>query len=209
MEADIDAAAALLPQHISAYNLTLKPGHPLFSHLPDDDQCADLYELGIRLLQDRGYAQYEISNYARAGFPSLHNLLYWSGGDYLGVGPSAASRFLWEGRFHHRKQLSDLRQYLGQAEFPGPVFEPTTWGQTVLEATFLELRTNQGVKLDTFASRYGYDLRSARRYAYYRDLDLLQESDGWLKLSPKGTLLADTITSDLVDVEPTAEAAVV
>ncbi len=202
---DLEAAIALGPRHLSAYNLTLKPGHALYGQLPDDDRAADLYELASGFLQARGYERYEISNYALAGAPSRHNWLYWSGGDYLGVGPSAASRFRWDGRFYHRKQWSDLPRYLGQTDFPEPAFEPTTWGQTVLEATFLELRTNRGVDLSEFVARYGYDLRRAAKYPRFLEWELLREEGGRICLTPKGILLADTITSELVDLAPQAE----
>ena len=100
---DIDQAAALSPKHISFYALTLSKQHPLFQGLPSDEASAELYEAGVGRLESHGYQQYEISNFSIPGYESSHNLLYWDGGDFLGLGPSASSRFFHEGAFWHRK----------------------------------------------------------------------------------------------------------
>ncbi len=197
MLADIREAVSLAPKHLSFYNLTLKPGHTLFKELPSDDDSADLYVEGIRLLASNGYAQYEISNFAQVGFESRHNSLYWDGGDFLGVGPSAASRFFWDGVFHHRKQLSDYAKYVAEVDFPAPGFEATDRDQTILEATFLEMRKNVGLSLDEFHRRYGWDLRQSPRYDTFKNEGMIEEAAGWLRLTPRGRLLADTVTRDL------------
>jgi len=194
---DIRAAAALGPNHISFYNLTLKPGHTLFKSLPSDDEAADQYEVGVMALADLGYAQYEISNFAQPGKESRHNLLYWQGGDYLGLGPSAATRFFWDNSFHHRKQYSDLGKYFANASFPSPGFETCNREQTILEATFLEMRTNDGVDLPSFRRRYDYDLTSSSTYPLYLREGLLERSANRLRLTARGRLLADRITRDL------------
>ncbi len=203
LRADIDEAMALEPNHLSFYSLTLKPGHKLYAGLPCDDTAAELYEMGEAHLKTFGFSAYEISNFSRPGFESRHNLLYWSGGDFLGLGPSAATRFFWNGAFHHRKQVSSWEQYLKVEAFPHPVFaEPTTAFQTVLEAAFLELRKRSGIDLAEFHERYGYDLRSAKPYALYRREGMLEEEGGRVRLSPKGWLLAEGIAERLVEMPP-------
>lgn len=197
---DIELAAALEPQHLSFYNLTLKPAHTLYRSLPSADSAAELYEAGIHRLKELGYTRYEISNFSREDQQSRHNLLYWDGGDYLGVGPSAASRFFWDGTFHHRKQYSDLGKYLAAQGFPIPAFEKITHSQTVLEAAFLELRKVSGVDLATFESRYAYDLKQARKFPLFLKEGLLIHEDGKLKLTDRGLLLADSVTEELVDL---------
>jgi len=199
MRDDLEKAVALEPGHISFYSLTLKPGHALYSQLPSDDESAELFEAGIEFLRSRGYPQYEISNFAKPGKESRHNLLYWDGGDFLGIGPSAASRFFWDGRFHHRKQVSDLKRYFENLVFPAPGFEITTARQTVLEAVFLELRKNEGVSISHFRDRYGYDLRSASKLTHFLKHDLIRLSDDLLQLTDQGRLLADSVTSELLD----------
>lgn len=197
---DIDRAIGLNPEHISFYSLTLKPGHSLYSRLPSDDEAADLYEAGVEHLARNGYQRYEISNFARAGKESQHNRLYWDGGDFLGIGPSAASRFFWDGKFYHRKQVADLKRYLEVEPFPAPGWESTSESQTILEATFLELRKAEGVDVRRFAERYGYDLTGAKKFSQFVANDLLVQEGNRLRLTPKGFLLADGLTSSLVDV---------
>jgi len=196
---DIAKATELGPKHISFYSLTLKPAHPLFHHLPCDDEAADLYEVGVEALEAAGYLRYEISNFALPGHESRHNLLYWNGGDFLGIGPSAASRFFWEGRFHHRKQVADYASYLKQSGFEQPGFDSVTASQTILEATFLELRKRDGVNPSRFQERYGYDLAKAKKFELFRQEGFLVLEDDHIRLTPKGYLIADTITRDLVD----------
>lgn len=197
---DIDEATALGPSHISFYSLTLKPGHPLYKQLPSDDDAAELFELGHGRLAERGYLQYEISNFCRPNEESQHNLLYWDGGDFLGVGPSAATRFFWDGRFHHRKQVSDLKKYFENPAFPGTGLESTSHAQTVLEAAFLELRKNRGVSVSSFRDRYDYDLSTAKKVPDFARLGLLEHSGDHLRLTAKGLLLADSVTRDIVDL---------
>lgn len=197
--AGIDFAAELGPEHLSFYNLTLKPGHPLFTRLPSDDHAADLYEQGRERLERHGFEAYEISNFCRQGRVSRHNLLYWSGDDFLGLGPSAATRFFWEGRFFHRKQVSNWETYLGVDRFPSPDFEATTDFQTVLEASFLELRKRNGIHLETFRSRYRYDLTRTRHFGDFRNAGMIEEADGFARLTRKGWLLAEGIAERLVE----------
>ncbi|MCB0406226.1 MAG: radical SAM family heme chaperone HemW, partial [Bdellovibrionales bacterium] len=160
---DIGEALALSPTHLSFYTLSLKAEHPLASALPDTEVAADQYEAGVHYLKGRGFEQYEISNFSLPDRSCRHNLLYWTGGDFLGIGPSAASRLFREGQFYHRKQKAHFPTYL-EGDFGDSPFEGSTPLQTVLEAAFLELRTNVGVHLGTFAKRYRYDLTASARY---------------------------------------------
>ncbi len=96
--ATLESAISLDTQHLSAYGLQLEPGTPLEASVrdreipePDDDLAADMYVLAEGLLAQAGYVQYEISNWAKPGFQSHHNLAYWHCGPYLGTGPGAHS----------------------------------------------------------------------------------------------------------------------
>jgi oxygen-independent coproporphyrinogen-3 oxidase len=197
IQEDILWATRLGPKHLSNYNLTLKPGHPLFKKLPQDDHSAELYETARLSLDKQGYKQYEISNYSVPGFECSHNLLYWSGGDYLGLGPSAASRFFWEGVFHHRKQVSDHQLYLKQKSFEEVSFDASTQKQTQLEALFLELRQNRGIHLTEFFKRYGLDLRKSPKLELFQKEGFLKIEEPTLRLTDKGRLLTDSIVCEL------------
>lgn len=101
----------LEPEHISAYSLIVEEGTPFYEqqlNLPDEDTEREMYYRTKSLLSEKGYERYEISNYAKPGFACRHNLLYWSGVDYLGFGIGAAS--LYEGKRY--KNLTDLNAYL-------------------------------------------------------------------------------------------------
>ena len=94
----LDAALALHPEHLSCYGLKVEPDTPLWARresadLPDDDMQAELYLAAVERLEAHGFAQYEISNFARPGLESRHNLKYWTLGEYLGFGPGAHSDF--------------------------------------------------------------------------------------------------------------------
>ena len=195
---DIEWAVELGPTHISNYNLTLKPGHPLFKKLPNDDESAELYETARLALKAYGYEQYEISNYSRPGFECSHNLLYWTGGDFLGLGPSAASRFFWDGVFKHRKQLADYSQYLKQNSFEDVSWTNTTQEQTQLEALFLELRRNAGINVDRFFKKYGLDLTKSSKLAVLEKTGFLEMQKPTLRLTDKGRLVADTLVCELI-----------
>lgn len=195
---DLQEVKELNPKHISFYNLTLKPGHKLYSMLPSSDDSAHFYEKGIQALEESGYLQYEISNFSKPDFESKHNLLYWDGDDFLGFGVSAASRFFWQNVFSHKKNLSDYKKYLETENFI-PVFEKLTPFQTALEASFLELRKNKGISLEDFHKKYQYDLQKAKKYNLFLKESLLIERSGQLSLTPRGRLLADGVTNELVD----------
>ncbi len=199
MLTDLDEVIALSPTHVSAYNLSLKPGHSLFDKLPHDDDAAELYEEMVKHLENSGYQQYEISNFAKPQASCKHNLLYWSGGDFLGLGPSAASRIFKQKVFHHRKQWSDFGKYLNQSSFLEVPFESSTQKQTWLEATFLELRKNRGIDLDLFVERYGYNPSLAKHFSLFQKEGLIAREGNHLKLTRKGRLLADLVTERLVD----------
>jgi len=98
LESDLHRALSLPIQHLSTYSLTIEPGTPFFQRqargllaLPPDDRVAAMLERIPEVVSAQGFEQYEISNYARPHFESAHNLVYWSGGDYLGIGAGAHS----------------------------------------------------------------------------------------------------------------------
>ena len=195
---DIEWAVELGPTHLSNYNLTLKPGHALFKRLPNDDDSADLYETARLTLKACGYEQYEISNYARPGFECTHNLLYWTGGDFLGLGPSAASRFFWDGVFQHRKQLADYSQYLNQQAFEAVPWNISSREQTQLEALFLELRPNKGINVERFFNKYGLDLTKSSKLPMLEKTGFVEMQKPTLRLTDKGRLVADTLVCELI-----------
>jgi len=142
--------------HLSLYCLALEPHTPLAQNppgdLPDEDTQADLYDMAVELIERRGLERYEISNFALTGYECAHNLNYWRGGEYLGLGPAAASH-LGGKRYRNR---ADLDAYLadpgGQAE-EREELEPR---RKAAEEAVLRLRLlKEGADSRELAERYG------------------------------------------------------
>ena len=165
----VEALIDVGPEHASLYLLEIYPNAPLrdemarggFSVAPDDD-AAEMYLQGLARLDAAGYAQYEISNVARPGFQSRHNLKYWRGGSWLGFGCGAHAT--WNGI--RWRNLSSTTDYVGRltagetVRIDERVLSP---GERVEEALFMGLRLTQGVDLSAIRLVYGVDV--LRRYS--------------------------------------------
>lgn len=116
--ADLDQAIALLPTHLSVYQLTLEPNTEFAARpppLPDDDRIADMQIALQARLAEAGYTQYEVSAYAQPGQRSRHNLTYWTFGDYLGIGAGAHGKWTHAGQIRRRAKHKLPRTYLAHA----------------------------------------------------------------------------------------------
>jgi len=195
-EATLARTIALSPEHVSAYCLTYEEDTEFFlrhqrgEYLQDTANDARFFETTMRVLESAGYEQYEISNYARPGFESVHNRGYWYGEDYLGVGPSAFSTI----GFERRQNVADYRRYsdrvLSSVSAIDSV-EPLSPEIKRAEQTALLLRTRWGVPASWLD-------RSRREFTEFVELDLLMKSDGQFVLTQKGKLLADSVAAAFV-----------
>lgn len=156
--------------HLSAYALILEEGTPLFgrvaagsARLPDEDAVADMMEAGVRLLADRGYARYEISNFARPGFACRHNQGYWRQKPYLGLGLSAASLLPAppdepDVRYLRRANTTCLETYLlagAEGRLPPAAEERIGPEEAMFETVLLGLRTVEGLRYKDFERMHG------------------------------------------------------
>ena len=119
----LDNVLRLNPEHVSCYALKIEEGTPFYDYkemlnLPDDETQADMYLAAVEALRSRGFRQYEISNFARKGLYSRHNMKYWTGGEYLGFGPSASSDFAGK-RFTLKR---DLQEYIAGIRDGGDIW---------------------------------------------------------------------------------------
>ena len=122
--ADLTAALALSPQHISWYQLTIEPNTVFYSRppvLPEDDLLADIQAMGEVLLAEAGYAQYEVSAYAQAGKQAAHNINYWQFGDYLALGAGAHGKITWPDRLERYAKTRLPKDYLAATQFDASV----------------------------------------------------------------------------------------
>lgn len=152
-EADLDTAIGLAPEHLSVYNLTYEEDTEFLSRHrqgeldADEDRDADLFHAAIDMLEGAGYGHYEISNYARPGFESLHNQSYWSGADYLGLGPGAVSTIAGE----RSRTLPDTAAYVRAVQAgldTRSEIELLGEADRRLETFAMRLRTREGVPLE-------------------------------------------------------------
>ena len=192
----------LHPDHVSAYGLTLHPGTPLYeireqAELADDDLQADMYLDLVECMEQHGYHQYEVSNFARTGMRSRHNLKYWQNGEYLGFGPSAASDFAGK-RF---TAVSDLNAYIKGIRDGGSVLEDVQeipFRERAGEYLMLRMRTTLGISRREYEKKFLLDfdplqqvLEKNMKYGYVR-----QVKDRW-RLTPTGFLVSNQIIEDL------------
>ncbi len=136
LESDLDRALALRPEHISIYNLMYEEGTPMAARSDrlDEELEREMYDLIRKRLTGAGFEHYEISNFAKPGFECQHNLLYWTGGEYIGCGPSAHSH--WQGT--RWANVADLEGYctIHEKERPTPPFgHPSRGGELRKEPT--------------------------------------------------------------------------
>ena len=158
--ADLEAAFALAPEHLSYYQLTLEPNtefHARPPPLPDHDASWTLHEQGQELLAAHGYAQYEVSAYARAGRRCRHNLNYWEFGDYLGIGAGAHGKRTRGGDIRRRARHRHPRAWQAAAGTAAAVQEERAVAATELPFEFAmnALRLNDGFRLADFEQRTG------------------------------------------------------
>jgi oxygen-independent coproporphyrinogen-3 oxidase len=167
-EADLDAALAFAPPHLSFYHLTLEPNtlfHRYPPPLPDDETTADIEDAVHAKLDAAGYAHYETSAYARPGRECRHNLNYWQFGDYLGIGAGAHSKLSFADRIVRQVRYKQPKQYLEQMALGAPLLEDAAVTRQDVGFEFMlnALRLTEGVPASSFAERTGYPLALVRR----------------------------------------------
>ncbi len=159
--ADLAAAIALGPGHLSAYHLTLEPNTPFAAQppdLPDDDAAADLQTLVEDTLGAAGYGHYETSAYAREGRRCRHNFNYWTFGDYLGIGAGAHGKLSFHDRIERQARLKHPRAYMEALESgASPLSESRVLSRDdrVFEFMMNALRLHDGFDLELFTARTG------------------------------------------------------
>jgi oxygen-independent coproporphyrinogen III oxidase len=209
---DLEQAAALGPQHLSCYQLTIHEGTPFgfraargeLSELPEADQ-ADAFRFTHTFLAGQGYAAYEVSNFARAPeHQSRHNRKYWDHTPYLGLGPSAHS-FDGRRRWWNERKLRPWQAKLAAGEPPIAGSEDLGRRALALEELMLSLRTAAGLDLEAFRRRHACDL-AARNGKLIEDLaarGLLVETAGRLVPTLEGLAVADALARafDLGDLD--------
>ena len=146
------------------------------------------------MLEAAGYKQYEISNWAKPGFESRHNLAYWKRTPYLGLGVAAHS-FLNAERIANTSDLDEYLSCLSEGRLPPQTAETISATAALSEAIILGLRLNEGISADDIKAHFGIDLHSrfAAEIAECSSQELLEEQDGRLRLTSRGRLLGNEV----------------
>ena len=199
LEATLDCALALEPEHISLYALTLEPGtrfERLYAggklELPDEDDEIRMYERSIERLTAEGYEHYEVSNFARAGRRSRHNQTYWQNEEYLGFGPGAVSYL--KGRRWKRERLP--KRYAEKVRMGADLSvesECLERDGTLGETFMLGLRMREGMLLSRIRERFGVEPRThfGEVFADLKAKGWLEEEGDTIRLTHQGLLLAN------------------
>ena len=167
-QADLAAALAFGPPHLSFYHLTLEPNTLFYRarpSLPDEDTAADIEGAVHATLAHAGYAHYETSAYAKPGRACRHNLNYWQFGDYLGIGAGAHAKLSFADRIVRQLRWKQPKQYLSQVEAGAPLQEEVVVAKEDVGFEFMlnALRLTEGVAASLFAERTGYPLALVSR----------------------------------------------
>ena len=184
--------------HLSAYLLKIEPGTPFAVHppaLPEEDAAADRYLLACRVLEQAGYAQYEISNFSLPGYESRHNLKYWNGDPYLGFGPAAHS-------FYGGKRWAYPRDLAGFLAGGLPVEERDEEipAGSPEEYAMLRLRLTAGLTEREFAARFGAPVPADwKRRAAALPAGLVQTGEGGIRLTREGFLVSTPLIARILE----------
>lgn len=191
-------AVALGPEHLSCYGLKLEEGTPLWQQrqtltLPDDDAQADMYLYTVAALGEMGYEQYEISNFAKPGKASRHNLKYWNMEEYAGFGPGAHSDF---GGVRYG-YVRDVDSYIAGKLVLSESENDSTLARDY-EYVMLSLRTAAGIDRQTFEKRYRQRFQPMETlFEQYEKAGLALPTEGGWRLTPKGFLVSNSIIAAL------------
>lgn len=192
----LDFCVSLGISHISAYILKLEEGTVFYNKqnslsLPDDDAVADLYLQACEALENNGIMQYEISNFAKSGYESRHNLKYWNCEEYLGLGPAAHS-FLDGKRFYFER---DIAGFLNSAE---PI--PDGDGGDFTEYAMLRLRLCDGLLNSETERRFEHKIpeEMIKKSAVFADNGFMESDETGIRLTRNGFLLSNSILAEIL-----------
>lgn len=196
----------LSPEHISAYSLIVEEGTPFYQqfekdelNLPSEEEERLMYERTEEILAQAGYERYEISNYARLGRESRHNLLYWSGQDYLGFGLGASS-YVNGIRYHNTEVFEEYLLYAEQVDKLHQEVTVLTRGNQMEEFMFLGLRKMAGVRKSEFLQCFGVTMESVYGEVLKKWIgrELLEEKGDFIALTPLGINVSNVVLAEFL-----------
>ncbi len=204
---ELTEALQMAVDHFSLYQLTIEPGTAFgdrFSKgglkgLPKDDLAADMYQLTQDLCDAEGLGAYEISNHARIGAESRHNLIYWRYGDYVGIGPGAHGRVTLKGTRYATEAYSNPTRWLASVRQPEveKVFEPIPAEEQAIEFLLMGLRINEGISKRRYESLAGEPL-PRKALDDLLDLGMINEAGDRVRTTQAGRLVLNSVLNSLL-----------
>jgi putative oxygen-independent coproporphyrinogen III oxidase len=205
--AELKRALAEAAEHLSLYQLTIEQETPFWSlqaagklTVPDEDTARDLYDVTQAICADAGLPAYEVSNHARPGAQCRHNLVYWRGQDYAGIGPGAHGRLLIDGRRHATATEKRPEPWLMRVESLGHgvvTDEVLTPEEIADEFLLMGLRLAEGIDPKRFARLAGRALDPKRIAILSQEGAVETTADGRLRVTPWGFPVLDAVVADL------------
>lgn len=205
-EQTLNAAIALTPQHLSTYGLTYEKGTSFWTrrmknnlHQAEEELERSMYALAMEKLEQAGFKQYELSNYAQPDFHCRHNQVYWNAKPYYGFGPGAA--FYLNGvRSTRYRSVTGWIKKVQREESTISSCETLDRDLAAREAVMLGLRQIAGLEMKSYETRFEMSVRDLAVNAYDEFLEsgLLEVSEGYLRLTFEGRFLADTIVAEFL-----------
>jgi len=208
---ELEEALGMAGTHLSLYQLTLEKDTAFYRAakrgqltLPEDDVGAGLYELTGKIMGGAGLPAYEISNYAKPGHESRHNLNYWRGGQYLGIGPGAHGRYLKDGAWVAASTLKGPEAWLTSVKAKGHGLEEdfeVSAKERAEEIIMMALRLTEGLEKASLNRLTGIDFETLIDRAAvtaFINAGLLSETKTHLRTTPQGALLLDSLLEELL-----------
>lgn len=201
---------SLEPEHISLYSLKIEEGTPFHENkdslpLPDEDSECAMYFGAINYLSERGYQQYEISNFSKAGKACVHNLRYWNCDEYIGFGPGAHSYF-GNRRFAYRRSTNDYISYMEAPDIANDILSENYEikpKERLGEYVMLRMRLSEGVDTEFFAASFGHDFEKmfGKYLSLYSKNGFMEKKGRCWRFTPKGMFVSSYILSAMLDFD--------
>ena len=208
---ELSRALAMEPGHLSLYQLTIERGTPFYAahrrgdfHIPAEEQGSELYEATQALCEAHGLPAYEISNHARPGSECRHNLVYWTGGDYVGIGPGAHGRISIDGTVRATEQIPGPANWLEAVATDGHgtrKYEAVDSAARIEEILMMGLRLRDGLTRDAFERGTNHefeDVLEPRRLRRLIDAHYLNLDSRGLRATPEGLIRLNAVLSALL-----------
>ncbi|NLK93968.1 MAG: oxygen-independent coproporphyrinogen III oxidase [Clostridiales bacterium] len=205
-EESLNKIIEIKPEHISAYSLIVEENTPFYTlynenklQLPSENEEREMYHLGVKILENNGYNQYEISNFAQKNKECFHNKIYWQCEEYIGVG-LAASSYINNTRIKNVSKIEEYIKKINENTCISIIENVNTKEDNIEEFMFMGLRMIKGVKETDFMKRFGVSIDSIYKDVINKNIaiGLLERNNGRIYLTKKGIELSNTVMSDMI-----------